>query len=142
MTQCFPTSAMTVACSPIQLSRPMVTRAPRTRLFADGNIEPINAVLSAPVGDRDMGTDEHVVLEGHVTDAAEESHVHVLPDLRGRVGENCAERKTATRLAPAKDHAVESPAKIDSGPPRDEGKGLGPAGEGPLGTDRPAAQLV
>src|SRR5271166_6159969 len=61
---------------------------PRTRLFADGNVEPINTVLSAPVGDRDMGTDEHVVLEGHVTNAAEESHVHVLPDLRGRVRED------------------------------------------------------
>ncbi len=65
---------------------------PSARLFADGNVEPLDVVLATPVDDRDMRADEHIILERHSTDAAEKPNINVSADLRGRVRNDCAER--------------------------------------------------
>ena len=83
MTQCFPMSTNTAARSPIQVSRPIVTSRPFAGLFADRNIEPVNAVLGRAIGDRDMRGDQNIVFNRHIADTAERPNVCFLANADG-----------------------------------------------------------
>ena len=94
---------------------------PEARLFADGDVEPFDTVLAAAIDDRDMGADQHIILERHVADGAEESDVNFFADLRRRMREDRTERETASRPAAGQDQPIEGPAEVD--PARGPGSG-------------------
>ena len=77
MTQWRPTFASTMARSPIQESTADGYAWPCTRLLADRNIQPIDSVLASTVGDRDMRSQQNVVLESNISQAAVETDVNV-----------------------------------------------------------------
>src|SRR5438067_451990 len=56
-------------------------------LFANGNVEPGDSMLFAPIQNRDVRADEDVVFERHIAERAVKAHVNAASDSRCRMGQ-------------------------------------------------------
>ena len=115
---------------------------PRPRLLADGHVKPLDAVLAAAVHHRHVRAEQHVVLQGHVAQAAERADVDAAADLGGGVREDRAETQAGVGVATGQYQTVERPPQVDAGQPGEEAERLRPPRERLFRAQRQPAEPV
>ena len=65
-----------------------------SRLFAEWNVQTVSTMLTAAVHDRNMRSDQHIVLDRHIADRTVISDVSGFANGRFGMGENRSERDT------------------------------------------------
>ena len=108
-------------------------------LLADRDVESLDAVLSCAVDYGHVRSQEHVVFQCHVAQAAVRAHVNAPAHFGGRVRKDHAETQAGVCVAAGKNQPVESAAKVYPEQTGDEAKSLGPARKCLLAADEQAS---